>query len=138
MVAYCNNCRRYVNHYCETCSNNFGVKVCERYGCGGRMLCSICGGNNLTSKREEITALYDFSKEQIKANARRGAASEIEARYFDEKNKREKGRDRRGSQEMGTGFRDRHCSLCGYRLQYEWQFCPECGVSLLTNLRGKS
>ena len=51
------------------------------------MLCPICGRNNLTSKREEIevTDPYDFSKEKIKANARKGAASEIEVRYFNEK-----------------------------------------------------
>ena len=114
MVAYCIDCRRYVNHYCEKCSSNIGVKVCERYGCGGRMLCPICDGNNLTLKRVEVADPYDFSKEQIKANTRKGAASNIEARYFDEKNK-------------GEGHR--HCPLCGYPLQKEWKFCPECGVS---------
>ncbi len=131
MVAYCNNCRRYVNQYCEICSGNFGVKVCERYGCGGRILCPICGGNNLTSKREEATDPYDFSKEQIRANARRGAASDIEARYFVEKRIKEKEQGERGSQKADKGFRERHCPLCGYTLQEGWKFCPECGVSLL-------
>ena len=49
------------------------------------MLCPICGRNNLTSKREEVTDPYDFSKEKIKANARKSVASEIEVRYLNEK-----------------------------------------------------
>ena len=127
MVAYCNNCRRYVNQYCEICSGNFGVKVCERYGCGGRMLCPICGGNNLSKKRQYDADPFDFSKEQIKQKVRKGAASEIEARYFVEQKMKEKG----GASSTASPAKERHCPLCGYKLQEGWKFCPECGVSLL-------
>ena len=85
MVAYCRDCKRYINQYCEICGGNFGVTVCERYGCGGRMLCPICGGNNLSSKRESPMDPYDFSKEKLKNKYMKRAASEIEARYFAEK-----------------------------------------------------
>jgi len=125
MVAYCNNCKRYVNQYCEVCSGNFGVAVCERYGCGGRMLCPICGGNNITTKRENASDPYDFSKQKSKVPAGR-AASDIEARYFAEQKMKEKDAAPGAPKTVG-----RHCPLCGYALNEEWKFCPECGVSLL-------
>lgn len=125
MVAYCSDCRRYVNQYCERCGGNFGVSICERYGCGGRMLCPICGGNNMASKREEA-APYDFSKERP-LKYKKNAASDIEARYFEQK------RAESRIPEMREGIKDsgRHCPLCGYALLENWKFCPECGVSLL-------
>jgi RNA polymerase subunit RPABC4/transcription elongation factor Spt4 len=122
MVAYCLDCKRYVNQYCEICSGNFGITVCERFGCGGRMLCPVCGGNNLSSKREDVGSTYDFAR-QRKASGGRKPASEIEARYFAEQ------RDRGPSQEAPSSHR--HCPLCGYRLEPTWKFCPECGVSLM-------
>ena len=85
MVAYCNDCNRYVNQYCEICSGNFGVMTCDRYGCEGHMLCPNCGGNNLTSKKADPVNPYDFSKEKLKKRYMKRAASEIEAQYFAEK-----------------------------------------------------
>ena len=52
MSAYCENCQRYVNQYCDRCGENFGTVVCEKYACGGTMICPICGGNNLKGKKE--------------------------------------------------------------------------------------
>ena len=130
MVAYCKDCKRYVNQYCEICGGNFGVDICERYGCGGRMLCPICGGNNLSNKRESVSPTYDFRKERDRLySSDKKAASDIEARYFAEKKMKE---DKRTDsfQEKHDGP-SRHCPLCGYPLESGWKFCPECGVSLL-------
>ena len=124
MVAYCNDCKRYVNQYCERCAGNFGVDVCERYGCEGRMLCPICGGNNLTSKREDVSSSTDFKRRT--PYKKKGAASDLEARYFQEKKMKQE--EQASAAPRGS---ERHCPLCGYPLKEEWKFCPECGVSLL-------
>ena len=58
MVSYCVDCGKYVNQYCERCFSNIGIEFCERYSCHGRMICPICGGNNLLIKKEENT--YPF------------------------------------------------------------------------------
>ncbi len=52
MSAYCEKCQRYVNQYCDRCGENFGTVVCEKYACGGTMVCPICGGSNLKTKAE--------------------------------------------------------------------------------------
>jgi hypothetical protein len=122
MVAYCLDCKRYVNQYCAVCSGNFGISVCERFGCGGKMLCPICGGNNLSSKREEVGSAYDFAQ-QRRLGQNRKAASDLEARYFAEQREKDSAQIQTGGQ--------RHCPLCGLRLETTWKFCPECGVSLL-------
>jgi hypothetical protein len=129
MVAYCNDCKRYINQYCEICGGNFGVKMCDRYGCGGRMLCPVCGGNNLGTKREAVSAPYDFAKERERLYNKKKAASDYEARYFAEKKMKEKEERAAASTKPTAGAR--HCPLCGYALQEEWKFCPECGVSLI-------
>jgi hypothetical protein len=131
MVAYCKDCKRYINQYCEICGTNFGVDVCERYGCGGRMLCPICGGNNLSSKRESVGSPYDLKRERSNIyGGKRKAASDIEAKYFAEKRFKEESESGMAS---GPSVHDssRHCPLCGYSLSTEWKFCPECGVSLI-------
>ena len=53
MSAFCENCQRYVNQYCDRCGENFGTVVCEKYACGGTMICPICGGSSLKTKKEE-------------------------------------------------------------------------------------
>lgn len=130
MVAYCKDCKRYVNQDREICSGNFGVDACERYGCGGKMLCPVCGGNNLSSKRESVSLPYDFKKErEMIYSTDKKAASDIEARYFAEKKiKEDKGAEISGLHQDSTS---RHCPLCGYPLNSRWKFCPECGVSLI-------
>ncbi len=129
MVAYCKDCKRYVNQYCEICGGNFGVEVCERFGCGGKMLCPICGGNNLSSKREAVSSPYDFKKEKRRLYGSKKAASEIEARYFEEKITRE--RTEKPGESIRKTEHERHCPLCGFTLMPGWKFCPECGVSLI-------
>ena len=128
MVAYCNDCKRYVNQYCEICAGNFGVKTCDRYGCDGRMLCPNCGGNNLGTKRESVSDPYDFAKEKERLFEKKRAASDYEARYFAERKQKEAERSRSLTPEPS---KSRHCPLCGYGLQDDWKFCPECGVSLI-------
>lgn len=130
MVSYCNDCKRYVNQYCEICGGNFGVATCERYGCGGKMLCPNCGGNNLGTKRESVSDPYDFAKEKEKLFKKKKAASDYEARYFAEKKMKEKQQEK--ARAPATPEKPaRHCPLCGYGLQDGWKFCPECGVSLI-------
>jgi hypothetical protein len=130
MVAYCKDCKRYINQYCEICAGNFGVETCERFGCGGKMLCPNCGGSNLTNKRESVDNSYDFKKERDRLyTGKRKAASEIEARYFAERKMKED-----TTQPISTSApqqHSKHCPLCGYSLMTEWKFCPECGVSLI-------
>jgi hypothetical protein len=127
MVSYCNDCKRYVNQFCEICSGNFGIAMCERFGCGGRMVCPICAGNNLTTKREDSGSSYDFSKQRRAPIGDRKMASDLEARYFAEKRDKENAAPEKAFQ----GKDRKHCPLCGYGLDPSWKFCPECGVSLL-------
>lgn len=129
MVAYCKDCKRYINQYCEICGGNFGVEVCERYGCGGSMLCPNCGGNNLSSKREAADNSYDFKKERDRLySGNRKAASDIEAKYFAERKMKQ---DTPSSSMTAKSGISKHCPLCGFDLLDNWKFCPECGVSLI-------
>lgn len=110
MVSWCPTCRRPVNQYCDTCGENFGITVCEKYACGGTMMCPICGCKELKpmSEAEVGPDPYDYSK---------------------------KSRDDRVTEkvkgEVG-GPRDAapsKCPMCGFDLQSNWKFCPNCGVS---------
>lgn len=53
MVVWCNDCHRYVNQICNKCGDNFGLFKCEKYACGGIMICPQCGGSNLAVKAPE-------------------------------------------------------------------------------------
>jgi len=126
MVAYCNDCKRYVNQFCERCGGNVGISVCEWYGCGGRMLCPLCGGNNLSSKKEERFSLR-FREDKVTPPYRKNRApSEIESRFFRDRNVKQQKYVRSDSDPS-----ERLCPMCGYHLQMDWKFCPECGISLL-------
>ncbi|MBN1539651.1 MAG: zinc-ribbon domain-containing protein [Candidatus Thermoplasmatota archaeon] len=92
------------------------------------MLCPLCGGNNLTAKREDAPQSKDYKKERDSLYDAKHAASEYEARYFAEKKKKEMEEREKGAAPPSTS---RHCPLCGYGLKDEWKFCPECGVSLI-------
>ena len=59
MSAFCENCQRYVNQYCDRCGENFGTVVCEKYACGGTMVCPVCGGSSLKGKKERGPDPYD-------------------------------------------------------------------------------
>jgi rubrerythrin len=93
------------------------------------MLCPICGGNNLSNKRESVSPSYDFSKERERLySTKKKAASDIEAKYFAEKRMKD---ESTSSSKLSNQEPSRHCPLCGYPLNVGWKFCPECGVSLI-------
>ncbi len=92
------------------------------------MLCPNCGGNNLSNKRESVENPYDFKQERDRLySGKRKAASDIEARYFAEK----KIETSAPSSTASSPKISKHCPLCGYDLDPNWKFCPECGVSLI-------
>ncbi|MFO8051559.1 MAG: zinc-ribbon domain-containing protein [Thermoplasmatota archaeon] len=92
------------------------------------MLCPVCSGNNLSTKRESVSDPYDFKKEKEKLFKKKKAASDYEAKYFAEQKLKEAGKEMTPAKEPSN---TRHCPLCGYPLREEWKFCPECGVSLI-------
>jgi len=113
MVAWCENCKRPVNQYCNICGESFGTTVCEKYACGGTMMCPICGGKNLRAMKDVKMGPdpYDYSKktkeerisEKVKAP---GAGPPTQFETTPSK-----------------------CPMCGFDLQSNWKFCPNCGVS---------
>ena len=128
MVAYCNNCQRYVNQACERCGATYGIDKCEWYACGGRMVCPNCGGSNLSAKRKFTADPYDFSKQEDRAPSMPGRQTELEKKYFAEQKIKEEMLRKSGDRETGA---ERTCALCGFKLDETWKFCPECGVSLI-------
>ncbi len=128
MVAYCVTCKRYVNQSCDRCQGSYGVQMCEWYACGGRMVCPICGGNNLTAKMVYSADPYDFSKQKDRTSTKGGAHQDIQTKYFAEQKLKD---EMAGKKVEASANVERHCALCGYTLGMTWKFCPECGVSLL-------
>jgi len=128
MVAYCNNCRRYVNQSCERCGATYGVEKCEWYACGGRMICPNCGGSNLSAKQKFEPDPYDFSKQKDQTSSVGGKHSELERKYFEEQRLKEEMLRKQGDAPVRT---EHTCALCGFKLEETWKFCPECGVSLM-------
>jgi hypothetical protein len=112
MVAFCENCKRPVNQYCDRCGESFGTTVCEKYACGGTMMCPICGGKNLRAMKDVQMGPdpYDYSKktkeerETIKQPETAKTAPALETTPS-------------------------KCPMCGFVLQSNWKFCPNCGVS---------
>ena len=128
MVAYCNNCQRYVNQSCERCGATYGIEKCDWYACGGRMICPNCGGSNLSAKQKFGTDPYDFSKQKDRAPSVPGMHTELEKKYFAEQKMKEEMLQKSGG---AAAKAERTCALCGFRLDENWKFCPECGVSLI-------
>ena len=62
MVAYCNDCKRFVNQYCLRCGGQTGIDLCRQFACGGRMACPFCNGSNLTSRKEEGLDPYEYRR----------------------------------------------------------------------------
>ncbi len=115
MVAWCINCRRFVNQYCDRCGDNFGISVCEKYGCGGGMRCPFCGEPSLSATKEFGPDPYDYrhkSKDQI--------ANELRA---------PPPRDGTQQQAPSPPPTATQCPMCSYKTQQEWKYCPMCGVS---------
>ena len=115
MVAYCNKCKRPVNQYCDRCGESLGTKVCEKYACGGTMMCPICGGKDLKAMKDvdQGPDPYDYSqKTKDERLAETGAPSTTkETKTFDSTPSK--------------------CPMCGFDLQSNWKFCPNCGVSFV-------
>jgi membrane protease subunit (stomatin/prohibitin family) len=99
MVAWCDDCARYINQYCDTCGRNFGTTICEVYACGGTMMCPICKGKNLRAKKEFGPDPYDFTR---------------------------RAREKEKIAALPTGRIK--CPSCGFKIEGSWKFCPECGI----------
>jgi hypothetical protein len=114
MVAYCNNCKRYVNQYCDRCGDNFGITICEKYACGGSMKCPYCGGTALSAKKEFGPDPYDYrakAKDQTVHEKREERPRVVQA------------------PQAAPSAAGSTCPLCGYKILQEWKYCPMCGVS---------
>jgi hypothetical protein len=112
MVAWCNNCKRPVNQYCDTCGESFGTTVCEKYACGGTMMCPICGGKDIKPMKDAQMGPdpYDYSKM--------------------DKDERKQDKTHKDAAEATTfESTPSKCPMCGFELQSNWKFCPNCGVS---------
>ena len=105
MVAYCNDCERYVNQYCDRCGDNFGISVCEKYGCGGSMRCPFCGGANLSAKKEFGPDPYDYRKKRKEDLVSGRAGVEVQHGQTSQ------------------------CPMCNFKIEINWKYCPMCGVS---------
>ena len=115
MVVWCNNCNRYVNQVCERCGDSFGELYCEKYACGGRMICPICHGHDLETvaehkkKEQEFIDKYDYAtlrKMGINPEAQGGGGGPSQP------------------------VQKPHCISCGFEIEPTWNFCPNCGISL--------
>ena len=111
MVAWCPNCKRPVNQYCDKCGESFGTTLCEKYACGGTMMCPICGSKELKAMSDVKMGPdpYDYSKKPP-----------------GERPKEDKPRPAGDSTFETTPSK---CPMCGFELQNNWKFCPNCGVS---------
>ena len=120
MVAWCDDCRRPVNQYCDICGDNFGTVVCDKYACGGTMMCPICGGKNLKEMKDVQLGKdpHDYSRVHKEERSRiipknpQRPPDAIPIRKSD-----------KAAEEKQT------CPLCGFPVERTWKYCPECGVS---------
>ena len=128
MVAYCNNCQRYVNQSCEKCGGTYGIDKCEWYACGGRMICPNCGGSDLVAKKKFDADPYDFSKQKNQSPVRGGKPTDLEAKYYAEQKAK---KDMQKQDQQAPARVERTCKLCGFTLDESWKFCPECGTHLI-------
>lgn len=113
MVSWCPVCKRPVNQYCDTCGENFGITVCEKYACGGTMMCPICGCKELKAMTDAEVGPdpYDYSQKSR------------EERLTDKDIPPPKGGAEAPKEAPSK------CPMCGFDLQSSWKFCPNCGVS---------
>lgn len=119
MVAYCNECNRYVNQYCDRCGDNFGISVCEKYGCGGTMRCPFCNGSTLSAKKEFGPDPYDYRKKSKGGEPGRPPAPAPQPAPQPQAQAPPPQQAAASSQ----------CPMCGYNISAEWKYCPMCGVS---------
>ena len=119
MVAWCETCKRYVNQYCNKCNENFGVTVCEKYACGGTMVCPICGGSNLVAKKSIEKDPYDY-RDLSKEDRIAGKTERTLADVSDGKTS--------GSVTTAGELGHTKCPMCGFAVEGHWKYCPMCGV----------
>jgi hypothetical protein len=114
MVAWCPVCKRPVNQYCDRCGESFGTIECEKYACGGVMVCPICGNKDLRPMSDVKIGPdpYDYSKK-------------TKDERISEKEKKEVPSPPAHEYETTPA----KCPMCGFDLQSNWKFCPNCGVS---------
>ena len=113
MVVWCENCNRFVNQHCDTCGENFGVLKCEKYACGGTMICPVCGGSNLIAKKEVGPDRYEYYNPTIQDQVKQIEATAPPVAPV---------------RTAGAGGAKK-CLLCGFPVEPTWKYCPECGVS---------
>lgn len=114
MVAWCAVCKRPVNQYCDRCGENFGITVCEKYACGGTMMCPICGSKELRSMSDVKMGPDPYDYSQTPKDEHMAETSEQKP-------------SRAPSEELKET--PSKCPMCGFDLQNAWKFCPNCGVS---------
>jgi hypothetical protein len=113
VVAYCKDCDKIINQYCDRCGDNFGVTICEKYACGGTMRCPTCNGANLSQRKEFGPDPYDFARQKKEGRAapapKPAAAAPAEV------------------------DRIRICPYCGKNLEFPEvpKFCPFCQKQIL-------
>jgi hypothetical protein len=112
MVAWCKNCQRPVNQYCDRCGEGFGTIVCEKYACGGTMMCPICGGKELQDMKDVKMGPdpYDYSKKGKSERQHEAAVQKTSSAPLD------------------VTSTEITCAMCRFKVQKGWKFCPECGV----------
>ena len=118
MVAYCKDCDKIVNQYCDRCGDNFGVTICEKYACGGTMKCPSCDGGNLSQRKDFGPDPYDFVRQKQddgEAQAAQPAAAPQEAA------------------QPASSDRIGICPYCGKKLDFPEvpKFCPYCEKQIL-------
>ncbi len=139
MVVWCENCQRFVNQHCDTCGENFGVLKCEKYACGGTMICPICGGSNLVAKKKTGPDQYEYYKDEIqrpKQPQQKQKQQKQQQPRAAPPQKKQAPPPAPSTQEArapkpshSPPERDMKCPLCGFPVESTWKYCPECGVS---------
>ena len=117
MVVWCNNCQKYVNQICDRCGDSFGELYCEKYGCGGRMMCPICHGYDLETVAEHR------KKEQQKVDP------------YDYATQRKMGISSQEQEQQVNVTQTMKCMSCGFPIDPSWNFCPNCGINLRLKLK---
>ncbi len=110
MVVWCNKCNRYVNQVCDRCGESFGEIYCEKYACGGKMMCPRCHGYEIETSAEHK------KKEQMEVDK------------YDFSTRRKMGVPAEGKGQQ-AGRQAQACPSCGFKIDPSWNYCPNCGVS---------
>ena len=129
MVAYCKNCDRLVNQFCDRCGDNFGITICEKYACGGTMRCPNCNGAELTPRKEFGPDPYDFKHRK----AEEGDAPKEAPKPVPDYVGKLDGSQAAPQPQVESDDRIKICPYCGKKLDFPEvpQFCPYCEKQIL-------